>query len=251
MSNESISKILLVTVTLCLVCSVIVSTAAVGLRPLQERNRQVELQRSILEVAGLNAPEASLQESFRQIEPRVVELSTGRFMDLDAMDFEAVRNEGRALGKREDIANIGWLPKFAKIYLVRNAGGIDKIILPVHGYGLWSTLYGFLALEKDGRTVSKLRFYKHAETPGLGGEVDNPKWRRLWRGKLLYDDRGEVRLSVVKGRADEQSAEAAYRVDGLAGATLTSRGVSRMIEFWAGDLGYRPFLEKIKAGELS
>ena len=72
------------------------------------------------------------------------------------------------------------------VYLLRDdAGDIDKVILPIHGYGLWSTLYGFIALEENGNDIFGLQFYEHAKRPGLGAEVDNPRWKTLWNGKRL------------------------------------------------------------------
>lgn len=136
------------------------------------------------------------------------------------------------------------------MYLVEKEGQLDSIILPVHGYGLWSTLYGFLALEGDLNTVVGLGFYSHAETPGLGGEVDNPQWKALWPGKKIYEEGSwspEIRL--IKGNVDPTSSSAPYQIDGLSGATLTSNGVTHLVQFWMGENGYAPFLKNLKAGE--
>ena len=107
--------------------------------------------------------------------------------------------------------------------------------------------HGFLALQADTRGVFGLQFYEHAETPGLGGEVDNPGWQALWRGKPLYDERGALRIEVVKGKV-QSGTNAAYQVDGLAGATFTSLGVSNMLRFWLGEQGFGPYLAKVREG---
>ncbi len=130
-------------------------------------------------------------------------------------------------------------------YLLRSGADIEKIVLPVHGYGLWSTLYGFLALEGDGNTVAGITFYEHGETAGLGGEVDNPAWKALWPGKAIYADDGRVALKVVKGAVNPKAAGAEHQVDGLSGATLTSRGVENLVSYWMGDAGYGPILKTI------
>ena len=150
------------------------------------------------------------------------------------------------LSTDKDIASIKRQAKIAKVYLVENGGQIDKIILPIHGYGLWSTLYGFMALEGDGNTVAGLGFYEHAETPGLGGEVDNPRWKKQWTGKRVYKD-GRVALRLVKGGADRTDA---YGVDALSGATITSRGVDNLVEFWLSDTGFKPFLDNVRQGRI-
>jgi Na+-transporting NADH:ubiquinone oxidoreductase subunit C len=103
-------------------------------------------------------------------------------------------------------------------------------------------------LEEDYNTVAGLGFYEHGETPGLGGEVDNPKWKGLWPGKEIYDD-GEVAIQLVKGNVDSSTPGAVNKVDGLSGATLTSRGVSNLLQFWMGALGYQEFLRNLRQGE--
>ena len=249
--NDRPAKIVGVAVLLCLACSIVVSAAAIGLRPLQEANRLLEKRRNILQVAGLMRPDADIDELFEQIEPRIVDLRSGSFSDaVDPVVYDqraAARDPAASapLTPEEDIAAIRRKAHFATIYLVKDEQGVvNTVIIPVHGYGLWSTLYGYLAVRPDGREVVGLQFYEHAETPGLGGEVDNPKWRGLWPGRQLFDDSGELRIEVVKGTAAKGEA-AIHQVDGLAGATLTSRGVNNLVRFWAGENGFGPFLQNL------
>jgi Na+-transporting NADH:ubiquinone oxidoreductase subunit C len=101
-----------------------------------------------------------------------------------------------------------------------------------------------LAEGPDAIRIRGLTFYEHGETPGLGGEVDNPRWREQWRDdKRLYDENWDVRMRVAKGAVDADDPQADFRVDGLSGATITANGVTNMIEFWFGDRGFRPFLK--------
>jgi Na+-transporting NADH:ubiquinone oxidoreductase subunit C len=116
----------------------------------------------------------------------------------------------------------------------------------VHGYGLWSTMYGFLALSGDAEEVRGLIFYQHAETPGLGGEIDNPRWRERWVGKQVFGPDGELRLQVARGSVDPAAEYAAWSVDGISGASLTAEGVSNMVQFWLGDKGFGPFLARVR-----
>jgi Na+-transporting NADH:ubiquinone oxidoreductase subunit C len=246
---------MLVAFALCIVCSVVVSTAAVLLKPAQEANKTLDRKRNILAAAGMLQEGVSIDEQFAQIQTRVVDLRNGRFTDaVDPASYEplrAARDPSRSmnLSKDEDIAGIGRREDYALVYLVEaEDGGLDKVILPVRGYGLWSTLYGFIALESDINTVAGLGFYEHGETPGLGGEVDNPRWKSQWPGKQVYRD-GEVEIALAKGSVDPSSDDAPWRVDGLSGATLTARGVTQLVQFWLGEQGYEPFLNKLKAGE--
>lgn len=249
---DSVPKTVFVAVTLCLVASMIVSATAVALRPLQEANKLKDKQVNILQVAGLYDPQSDVAEAFSVFEPQVVELATGRFTDaFDAQTFDdraAAADPATSITLQDDPASIGRQSKFVTVYLLRKEdGGLDKIILPIHGYGLWSTLYGFISLEANGNDIYGLQFYSHAETPGLGAEVDNPRWKALWRGKKLADDSGQLLITVAK-TAPPEGAE--YHVDGLAGATLTSRGVDNLVRFWMGEAGFGPFLANLKAGEI-
>jgi Na+-transporting NADH:ubiquinone oxidoreductase subunit C len=115
--------------------------------------------------------------------------------------------------------------------MAKKDGKIDTYILPVSGKGLWSTLYGYLALEADKNHVRGIQFYKHGETPGLGGEVENAEWTAGWKGKTILDEQGElVSITVKKGTVDESIPEQKkHYVDGLAGATITSNGVTKFV----------------------
>jgi len=253
--NEDPRKTLAVALVLCLVCSVVVSAAAVLLRPVQEANKALDRKRNILAVAGLYERGADVDRLFDLFEARAVDLSTGRFTDaVDPERYEQRRAATDPLGsvaipRSEDIAGIGRRARVAVVYLLRDGDTIRQAILPVHGYGLWSTLYGFLSLEGDLNTVAGIRFYEHAETPGLGGEVDNPAWRERWQGKSVFAEDGGVRLRVIKGAVDTSRARAVHEVDGLAGATLTARGVSNLIQYWLGEQGFGPFLANLRQGK--
>lgn len=260
-NNDSIQKTLLVAILLCLVCSVIVAGAAVSLKPMQIANKQLDKNKNILAAAGLLVEGQPIAEQFKQITTRIVNLETGNYAtEAELSEIKAAGYNPEAFDQKKsskdsklsaplaadkDIASIKRLEKFAAIYTVQKDGVVEKMILPVHGYGLWSTLYGFLALEGDLETVIGLGFYSHAETPGLGGEVDNPSWKALWSGKKLHNSEGELAIRVIKGKAPEGSL---HDVDGLSGATLTGRGVSNLVNFWLGKDAFGPFLSVAKAG---
>lgn len=255
-NNESIKKTIIVTLLLCIVCSVVVSAAAVLLRPTQIANKSLDFKRNVLSAAGLLEEGQDVEVVFSErVEAKVVDLETGTFTDeVDAVSYDQRRaskdvNLSTELADSEDIAKISRRENFSVVYLVNDQDGLQKVILPIKGYGLWSTLYGFLALEADMNTVVGLVFYEHAETPGLGGEVDNPKWKAQWVGKEIYDADGSVVISVIKGSVDENSSNAKHQVDGLSGATLTGRGVHNLLHFWLGEDGYKPFLTNLKNGE--
>ena len=251
-SHDSIVRIVAVAFSLCIVCSVVVSTAAVVLKPAQEANQTLDRKRNILAAAGMLEEGRPVEELFQRIDERFVDLRSGEFTDAPTAGYDqraASKDPARSVALGEgDIAKIGRRANYARVYLVRDdAGAVDKVILPVHGYGLWSTLYGFVALEGDANTIAGIGFYEHGETPGLGGEVDNPRWKSQWPGKQVYRD-GEVAIALAKGSVDRSQPGADWRVDGLAGATITSRGVTNLVQFWLGESGFGPFLDNLKAG---
>ena len=256
MSNDSTVKTLVVALCLCIFCSVLVSTAAIKLKPLQEINKAIDVQKNLLLAASLiDNPKASKEEvidAFSSIEVLVVNLETGELVkDIDTKSFDQYKPSKDPsmtifIPREKDLAGIKKRSKYAKVYLDKKSGRVDQIILPFHGKGLWSTMYGFLSLAPDTMTVKGIGYYQHVETPGLGGEVENPKWTALWTGKKVYDQNYKPAIDVIKGRVDSSSAKASYQIDGLSGATITSNGVEGMINYWMSDHGFGKFLAKFR-----
>ena len=250
--NDSTSKTIRVALVLCIICSVIVSTAAVLLRPAQQANKDLDRKTNILAAAGMLKKGDDVLEKFATIKTKAVDITTGKFTDSIDLSTYNQRKAGKDpalsidLGDK-DIAKIGRLPKYMVVYVVEGDSGLEKIILPIKGYGLWSTLYGFVALESDANTIVGLGFYEHGETPGLGGEVDNPSWKAKWAGKLAYKD-GDVAITVLKGSVNPASADAQWQVDGLSGATLTTNGVRNLVQYWLGSDGFAPLLGNLRGG---
>lgn len=253
--NDSRKKTYIVAFVLCLICSIAVSTAAVMLKPVQDKNKQLDKQRNIVAIAGLAQEGVSVDEAFKQVEAKVVDLQTGEYVDnIDPKTFDARAasvdpKQNVVLTKEQDIASIKRRAKYATVYLVKDEQGkLQKVILPISGYGLWSTLHGFLALQGDANTVVGLGFYEHAETPGLGGEVDNPNWKAQWVGKKVFDEQGNIAIRVTKAAVADSDPRAVYDIDALSGATLTSNGVNNLVHFWVGPDGLGPYIQKIRQG---
>jgi Na+-transporting NADH:ubiquinone oxidoreductase subunit C len=260
MLNKESLKTLFVALVLCLVCSVLVSVFAVSLKPMQTKNKLLDRNKNILGAAGLDQEgkftNKEITQMFQKFTVKLVNLETGKYatdaeLTADAVVVDTydqrVSAKNPKLSKSlsgDDPAGILRQEKYAKVYLLEKDGALELIVLPVHGYGLWGTLYGFLALSGDLNTVKGLGFYEHKETPGLGAQVDNAKWKALWPGKVAYNDNGEVNLSVIKGKSIHDN-----EIDGLSGASLTTRGVNNLIHFWLGERGFAQFIRNLKAGE--
>jgi len=247
-SKDSVANTLIVSIGISLVASVMVAGTAIALKPVQERNEERFRQQIILDVAGLYEPGADIGELFTRIDTRFIDLDSGSYVDgIDEDEFDAElaardAETGIAIPPGADVANLRRRARLAPVYLVRDNEVLEQIILPVYGPGLWSTMRGFLAVNPDGNTVRGLRFYEHAETPGLGDQIDKPAWRSQWAGKQLFGDDDQPQIDVIKGFVDVNSAGAIHQVDGLAGATLTGRGVANLIRYWTGPNAFGPYL---------
>lgn len=134
------------------------------------------------------------------------------------------------------------------VFIKNIDGKREGYSIPVSGKGLWSTIYGYLAIADDGQTVLGITFYKHGETPGLGGEIEKEWFTSNFKGKQIYGPDGSpVSIEIVKGEVKSGSAGEFHKVDGISGATMTTKGVN---EFIASDLAnYRPFFNKIREME--
>jgi len=185
-------------------------------------------------------PGADISQLFETIEPRMVDLETGDY--TDEADPELTINIPDAL----DVAGIGQRPKYAPVYLVKDGDNIEQIILPVYGKGLWSTMLGYLSMAPDGNTIKGLRFYAHAETPGLGDQIDKEPWRALWVGKEVYGNGDEPQIRVVRGPVPAGAPNPQHLIDGMSGATLTGNGVSGLVQYWNGPHGFGPYLKNFR-----
>ena len=253
--NESIIKTISVAFAVCLVCSLIVSVSAVSLRDQQKENKLNDRRIKVLEVADIKIEDdMTIAEQFSMLEQKFIDFNTGQMLDeynnFNIDDYDQLMstkdsNLSSSVPASEDIAIIKNRENVGKIFILRDQNeNIDKLILPIRGYGLWGTLYGYIAIEEDFNTVSGITYYEDKETPGLGAEINNEKWQESWKGKKIYQD-GAVTLAVIKGKVSDDDPLKQFKVDGLSGATITSRGVSNMIEYWFGKSGYSTLLREL------
>lgn len=259
-NKESLGFTVFISVAVCLVCSVFVSAANVLLKPTHAINKELDQKANILRAAGMLQPGSDtsadgrgINELFQDFTVKAVNLDTGEFLDdFDLKGYDAVRmskdpDNSRPLTEEEDTVTIRRRENIGLIYLKQKEGELEKLVIPVRGYGLWGTLFGYLALDKDLNTVSGLGFYDHKETPGLGGEVDNPVWKDKWKGIQIFNGEGMPSVRLVKTPSPADSPQKVHEVDALSGATFTTRGVQNLVNFWTGELGYGHLINKLKA----
>ena len=243
----------------CVVCALLVSVAAVSLQPRQAANARLYMEKNVLVAAGLIEPgqdvsESEVREIFeKRIRARVVDFATGQLVPEDKID---ARNYDQRKARNDPVASrvappnnagIGRMANYGIVYFIMKDDAVDQIVIGVEGLGMWGTIYGFLSLAPDGNTVRGLTYYDQKETPGLGGEISNPKWLELWEGRKGFDDQWNAKITVIKGEAGSPEKDP-LRVDGLSGATVTSNAVTRLMQFWLSDNGYGKFLKLFREG---
>jgi len=256
--KDSIANTLIVSLTLCIVCSLMVSGAAVALKPWQEANKALDRQKNIIAVSGLGDPKTmsakELVDVFKKRVKRVlVDLDSGGLVDDpdEAFDPRKAVKDDKLNESIESQFDIGLAKREKQTWvyeILGEKGEIEQVVLPIYGMGLWSTLYGYVAVDKDIRTIKGLTYYEQGETPGLGGEVDNPSWKAKWVGKQIWKEgapRTDENLMVGVAKGAPIAEKKDYMVDGLSGATITSRGVDSMLKYWFSDDGFGPYLRSL------
>lgn len=272
-SKESPVNVIILAVSLCVVCSLVVSAAAIGLRSVQKENISLDRKKNILSVTGftdLGGRDDILKTFEDRFTVQIIDLETGKPAAEEAA--AAMREAGKEVESAEealtaydqvwaskskkdavadkvpadqDRVQIKFREKFSHVYILRSESGeVERYVFPVRGYGLWSMMKGYLAVKPDLQTVAGLTFYEHAETPGLGGEIKSERFKSQWPGKKIYSEGGDVAIQVVKAAPKDE-----YSIDALTGATITSNGVSYMMKYWLGPEGFGPYIEQQKAGE--
>lgn len=221
---------------LTVVAAVLLALAAEGLRPMQETNIRLEKMANILKAAKVDVQDPTkLEETYKNnVEEFVIGVDGNIREGVAAFNVE-LKDE---LSKAPEAMN---LPLF--VYSGEN--GKKIYILPLRGVGLWGPVWGFVSLENDFNTVYGANFDHKGETPGLGAEISTPIFQDQFPGKKVYGQDGQaVALKVVKFGAEKDYA-AEHRIDGISGGTITSVGVSDMIQ--SGIAYYNAYFSKLKA----
>lgn len=254
--EHSLRYIVQFAAAVCAVCSVLVAVTDVSLRDRRERNKVLDVQRQVLALAGIaerdeltdDETEATYDE---RIESQIIVTATGEYaagVDASGWDQQAMMADPATSRPAPDnLARVRRVPTESVVYRVKgDNGSVDAVILPIQGMGLWGRLFGYLAVATDADTIKGITFYQHKETPGLGAEVDNPRWKALWPGRKIHDAEGRVAIRVKKGVAGPVDQDP-NQVDGLSGATITSRGVTNTLAFWLGDAAFGPYLARLRS----
>ena len=257
MNNDSPMKAVLVVLLVALVSSFLVSASVVILRPIQLNNQLLDRSRNIMKLTGLLPAETTVSDEemlllLKSLDARVVNIDLAEFatgIDPYKFDKRKAANDPEisvAVPPEFDSASLGRRSKLTPVFLVWNGNELARIILPIHGNGMWALMYGYIALEPDFNTIADVTFYEQNETPGLGDRITHPGWLAQWQGRQIYDEHGDLRFTVSLSNVDPDSLSAAYEVDALTGATVTANAVTALVHYWFDEHGYRPFLRHMQ-----
>ena len=210
-----------------------------------------------MQLTGLLPADAEVHDDemlalFKSLDARIVDIDEAAFDDnLDPYIFDQRRAANNpelsaAIPVQFDHSGLGRRSRYAPAFLVWQDDEFERIILPIHGNGMWSTLYGYIALGPDLNTVAGAVFYEQNETPGLGDQIAKPHWQDKWVGKKLYEDSDEVLFHVAEGPVAAGASGAEFQVDALTGATITANAVTALVRYWFGPQGYGPLLQRLR-----
>jgi len=235
MNTSSNGYVMGFAIGVCVVISAALAMTANSLKPIQDEAAEFDRQKNVMMAAGLVQADdtrtvAELKKLYvDRVKEVVVNTKTGEVLEgKSSKDAAQLNKEADAADKADKTA----ASRFRVVATTLGDGGkLETVVLPISGKGLWSTIYGYLALEGDLEHVRGVTFYKHGETPGLGGECENPVWCAQWKGKSIRDEQKKlVGIQVKKGKVDPSiPVEKAHKVDGLSGSTITSDGISRFV----------------------
>jgi Na+-transporting NADH:ubiquinone oxidoreductase subunit C len=252
--KDTVVGTMIFTVTLCLLCSFMITGTAGILKERKVAKKRDELQRYVLMAADVNLGQGNeFREIFaKSVKPLLVNLDTGKIdSEVDVLDFDermAAINPETSSAPKKDIAKIRTRANEARVFKVLDADGkLASVVVPFYGKGLWSMIYGYVAVKPDFNTIAGVVVYEHGETPGIGDFLTDPNWSSQWKEKQLFDQKGKFALRTVKGGA---KAGDVHGVDAVSGATMTGRGVQRAMEFWFGVEGFQNFFNQLKASEV-
>lgn len=244
MNRNSNGYVLMFAITMCVVVSAVLAFLYNALKPTQDAAAEFDRQKNVMIAAGLcsasdERSRAELEKLYQErVREFVVDTVTNKAVTaeevaklLEGKKDLTLAKQAELLNKQAEKADKKHASRFRVLATTSTGDKVESYVLPISGKGLWSTLYGYLALEADKNTVRGITFYKHGETPGLGGEVENPKWTAQWQGKTIHDAAGKLTsVTVKKGKIDPAVAnEKQHFVDGLSGATITSNGVTKFV----------------------
>ncbi len=224
----------------------ILSSASMMFRDMQKKNREADIRKNILKAVGIgisktcnSSPDkcCNIEDCYaKNIRAFLINSKSVKIQKKIIPEFVDLEKE---ISKSED----------ERVYPVFTRVKDNKLIalcIPLAGKGLWGSIHGFMALEKDLNTIKGITFYSHSETPGLGAEIEEKWFLDGFKGKKIFNEKGElISVSIVKGKVMNPDIDK-HRVDGISGATLTSSAVQNIMKNCL--FIYEPYIRMLSKG---
>jgi Na+-transporting NADH:ubiquinone oxidoreductase subunit C len=215
-------KVISFAAVVCVICSLVLSATATLLKERQDVAVELDRKLNVLKAFGVQTVDTSgMKMPKDEIDRYFTENISEVYVSKETGDI--VENPDPAQLKKEAKERTHEARSLLPLYVWQEGGTPLKYAFPTSGMGLWSIVHGYIALDRDLSTIIGVTFYKHGETPGLGGEVSADWFMNQFKDKIIYAGGSLVQLEVVKGKAPEDSN---YQVDGMSGATMTGNGLN-------------------------
>ncbi|WP_294142736.1 NADH:ubiquinone reductase (Na(+)-transporting) subunit C [uncultured Sanguibacteroides sp.] len=227
MNKQGNTYTFIYSIILVVIVAVLLSVIALWLQPTQNENIENEKRQNILRSVNITSTPENSKELFdKYITRQFIVNSKGEEVAGNAFTVDLSKEVKKSCEERQ-------LPVY-----VANIDGVTKYILPLQGTGLWGPIWGYISLNADKNTVYGTVFDHKGETPGLGAEITQDRFRRQFDGKTIFNNGNLVSILVKKGGG----ATGPHEVDAISGGTITSKGVESMLKNYL--TCYEPFLKK-------
>ncbi len=242
--QRSNTYIILFSIALTVVLGGLLSVTSVGLKPMQDKQVELDTKKKILgavmDISSIEDPNEILSLYDQRVESVVVDYE-GNLVETNEKG-EPLVAEKVSIQKNYRIAPEN---RIYPVYKFKaEDGSIDAYVFPMWGNGLWDWISAYMAIDSDLNTVRGIAFDHKAETPGLGARIASEQIQSRYVGKEIYSESSElVSVTMVKGENNQGLSE--HQVDGMSGATMTAKGVNAMIQQYLGC--YQPYIKKIKS----
>ncbi|WP_338761253.1 NADH:ubiquinone reductase (Na(+)-transporting) subunit C [Bernardetia sp. ABR2-2B] len=247
MSKESNAYILTFSIAMILVIAVVLGLVKEFTKEAQKQAVELDTQKQILSAI---VPLSEVGETGEEVNAYYAKHIESIAVDVNGDEKKMKGNEPiipEKVSIRKEFKKKEKSEKILPVFKFKDdAGKVTAYILPVYGNGLWDNIWGYIALEPDMKTVKGAVFDHQGETPGLGARIADTEVENRYKGKAIYNAKGELAsIEMIKGEGNvEPGALTEHEVDGLSGATITARGVNDMLDKYFAL--YENYIQKVK-----
>ncbi|MCP4521148.1 MAG: NADH:ubiquinone reductase (Na(+)-transporting) subunit C [Cytophagales bacterium] len=238
--KQSNAYVLIFTVVMTVVCAGLLGGTANGLKEKIAAAKKLDARKQILS-AVTDVEGKDINALFENNIKGYVVNSAGDIVETTqnkkGQDVPLVAEK---INPRTEYKKASLAKKHFPVFEYSEGGKIQAYVLPIYGNGLWDEVWGYIAIEPDFKTVKGIGFGHKAETPGLGARITEGAVQERFAGRTIYDAAGVVKLAFLKGEGNQVTNE--YDVDGLSGASMTTKGVNAMLASYLGY--YKNFFNK-------